>query len=75
MEGADMATVQNTLIVIGDNTISTSINPTLVLLLREVSKKTGKSLSSIMNRALNTWVDIEAPVYLAAAEKKRAQSV
>ena len=70
-----MASTQNTLIVIDDTTISTSIKPALVAELREVSKVTGKSLSWIMNRAIDLWLDAEGPVYLAHAEQKRGQKV
>lgn len=64
-----MATVQNTLIVIDDNTISTSIKPALVAELREVSKATGKSLSWCLNRAVDLWLEIEAPVVEQRTER------
>ena len=65
-----MASTQNTLIVIDDTTISTSIKPALLAELREVSKVTGKSLSWILNRAINSWLDVEGPVYVAHADEK-----
>ncbi len=68
-----MASTQNTLIVIDDTTISTSIKPALLAELREVSKVTGKSLSWILNRAINSWLDVEGPVYVAHADEKQAQ--
>lgn len=60
-----MATAQNTLIVIDDTTISANIKPALIAELREASKATGKSLSWILNRAANTWLNVEAPVYMS----------
>jgi hypothetical protein len=66
-----MATVQNTLIVIGDTTISTSINPSHVRKLQRLSKSTGISLSEALDRALNSWMFMEAPVYRAECRQTR----
>ena len=70
-----MAATQNTLIVIDDTTIATNIKPALLDELKELSQATGKSLSWMMNRSINMWLDMEGPVYAAHAEEKRVQKV
>lgn len=66
-----MAAFQNTLIIIDDTTIAANIKPTLVAELREVSKATGMSLGRLLNRAVDQWMDIEAPVYMSQARERR----
>jgi hypothetical protein len=70
-----MASTQNTLIVIDDTTISTNIKPALVDELREVSKVTGWSLSRLLNKAIDSFMEVEALVLMDDADEKRAQKV
>jgi hypothetical protein len=58
-----MATSQNTPVLIGGS-LSTSIKTANVNKLSQFSQKTGYSLSSILDRAAEQWLAIEAPVYL-----------
>ena len=67
-----MATTQNTLIVIGDTTTSTSIKPALLDELKEVSKVTGWSLSRLLNKAINSFMDMEALVLMDDADERQA---
>jgi hypothetical protein len=71
MEGADMATVQNTLIVIGDNTVSANIKPALVGKLQRFEKATGYSFSDVLDRSVELFMEIEAPVYRAECKGGR----
>jgi|HubBroStandDraft_5_1064220.scaffolds.fasta_scaffold420662_1 hypothetical protein len=63
-----MATAQNTPVVIGD-TLSTSIKSAHVRKLMRFSEVTGHSLSEVLNRAVDNFMIIEAPVYLAHAKQ------
>ena len=65
-----MAATQNTLIVINDTTISTSIKPALLHELSEVSKVTGRSLSRLLNRAIDSFMEVEALVLMDEADNK-----
>jgi hypothetical protein len=73
-KGDDMATSQNTPVVIG-GTLSASIKSTNVNKMKEVSKAAGLSLSGILDRAIEQWLEIEAPVYVAHAERNGDQQV
>lgn len=64
-----MAATQNTLIVIGDNTISTSISPAHVRKLQRFSKATGLSLDETLSRSVDLFMNIEAPVYRASCRQ------
>jgi hypothetical protein len=70
-----MAAIQNTRIVIANTEIATSINPAHVRKLMQFSKLTGHSLSETLDRAIDNFMSIEAPVYLAQAKRKRDQKV
>ena len=63
-----MATSQITPVLIG-GTLSTSINSAHVGKMTEFSKATGHSLSAILDRAVENWLEIEAPVYLDHAKR------
>jgi hypothetical protein len=64
-----MTADQNTLVVIGDSN-PTSINSAHVRELMRFSKATGLSLSETMDRAIDNFMNIEAPVYLAHAKQR-----
>lgn len=70
-----MASTQNTLIVIGDTTISTSIKPSFLDEMREVSKVTGWSLSRLLNRAIDNFMETEAPVLMGEAEARKGKQI
>jgi hypothetical protein len=72
-KGDDMAATQNTPVVIGD-TLSVSIKSAHVRKLMQTSQATGYSLSEILNRAVQNWLAIEAPVYLAHAKEAKAKA-
>lgn len=63
-----MAATQNTLIVINDTTISTSIKPAYIAELMQCSKVTGSSLSRLLNRAIDSFMETEAPVLMNSAD-------
>lgn len=65
-----MSAIQNTLIVLDDATIAANIKPALANDVREVSRVTGLPLSRILNRALDVWMDTEAPVHMNRADPK-----
>jgi hypothetical protein len=67
-----MATNQNTRIVTNE-TLAEVIKPAHVRKLMRFSRATGYSISPILNRAVENWLSIEAPVYLAHAKKVRGQ--
>ena len=67
-----MATTQNTPVVIGDK-LPTSIKTSHVRKLMKFSKATGHPLSEILNRAVDNFMAIEAPVYLAHAKQRQRQ--
>lgn len=66
-----MASTQNTLIVIGDTTISTNIAPARIAKLNKVAKATGLTMTDMLDRATKLWLVVEAPVYLAKARAER----
>jgi hypothetical protein len=68
-KGDDMATSQNIPVLIG-GTLSTSIKSANLSKMTEVSKAADLSLSGILNRAVENWLEIEAPVYLDHAKQK-----
>jgi hypothetical protein len=63
-----MASTQNTLTVIGDTTIATNIKPAYVAELMQCSRVTGKSLSQLLNEAINDFMETKAPVYMNIAD-------
>jgi hypothetical protein len=63
-----MASTQNTLTVIGDTTIATNIKPAYVAELMQCSRVTGKSLSQLLNEAINDFMETRAPVYMNIAD-------
>ncbi len=63
-----MASTQNTLTVIGDTTIATNIKPDYVAELMQCSRVTGKSLSRLLNEAINDFMETKAPVYMNTAD-------
>jgi hypothetical protein len=63
-----MATTQNTLIVIDDTTIAANIKPAYIAELMQCSKVTGKSLTRLLNEAVNDFMGTRAPVYMNAAD-------
>jgi hypothetical protein len=63
-----MASTQNTLIVIDDTTIATNIKPACLAELMQCSKVTGKSLSRLLNEAVDDFMKIKAPVYMNSAD-------
>jgi hypothetical protein len=65
-----MATSQSTLPVLIGGTLSTSIKSADVSKMTEVSKAADLSLSGILNRAVENWLAIEAPVYLERSKRK-----
>ena len=67
-----MATTQNTRIVTNE-TLAEVIKPAHVRKLMRFSRTTGYSVSPILNRALELWFDVEAPVYLAHAKEAQSQ--
>lgn len=69
-----MATAQNTPVVIGD-TLSTSIKSAHVRKLMQFSKVTGASLSEVLDRAVDLFLAVEAPAYLARAKQRHLQKV
>ncbi|HKO17520.1 MAG TPA: hypothetical protein VJU82_01405 [Acidobacteriaceae bacterium] len=66
-----MASTQNTLIVIGDNTISTSFKAAQVRWLQQFSRATGLSMDDVLERSVNLFRKIEAPVYRAECRQTR----
>ncbi|WP_433965993.1 hypothetical protein [Tunturiibacter gelidiferens] len=66
---------QNALVVIGDSISTSSLNSDHVRELMQFSRATGYSLSTILNRAAENWLAIEAPVYLAHAREAQSQRV
>jgi hypothetical protein len=64
-----MAASQNTPVLIG-GTLSTSIKSAHVNQMTEVSKAAGLPLSGMLNRAVEQWLEIEAPVHLEHAKRK-----
>jgi hypothetical protein len=62
---------QNTLVVIGDSN-PTSIESAHVRELMRFSMATGISLSGILNRAVDNFMNIEAPVYLTHVKSREA---
>ena len=65
-----MAASQNTLAVLIGGTLSTSIKPTNVSKMTEVSQVADLPLSGILNRAVENWLHDEAPVYMEHANRK-----
>jgi hypothetical protein len=71
-----MATAQNTLSMMpGDITKSLSIKPSLIEELAECARKTGRPISRILDRAINNFLEDEAPILMQSAEKCRRQRV
>jgi hypothetical protein len=68
-KGDDMATSQNTPVVIGGK-VSASIKTANIADLTQFSEAMGCPLSSVLNRAIEQWMKIEAPVYLERATRK-----
>jgi hypothetical protein len=64
-----MTTAQNTPVVIGGK-LSISIKSANLGKMTEVSKAADLSLSGILNRAVENWLETEAPVYLDHAKQK-----
>ncbi len=64
-----MAISQNTRVLIG-GTLSTSIKSSHVRKMTELSKTADLSVSGILNRAVENWLEIEAPAYLDRAKGK-----
>lgn len=69
LQGDDMTASQNAPAVIGD-TISVPLKSANILELERLSKVTGMSVSAIANYAVELWLTIEAPVYLAHAKEQ-----
>jgi hypothetical protein len=67
-----MADTQNTRT---NETLTEVIKPANIRKLARFSKATGYSLSPILNRAIEQWLEIEAPVYLAHAKRAQGQQV
>jgi hypothetical protein len=63
-----MAATQNTLIVIGDTTIATNIKPAYIAELMQCSTVTGRSLSRLLNEAVDDFMEMKAPVYMNTAD-------
>jgi hypothetical protein len=70
-----MATVQNTLTVIGDTTTAYNIKPTQFRKLQRLERSTGISITEAIDRAVALFTDIEVPIYLADAKQRRRQKV
>lgn len=68
-----MASTQNTLIVIGDNTISTSIKPAHVRKLQQFERATGISMEDALCRSVDLFMAQAAPVYRAECRGGRRQ--
>lgn len=69
-----MATSQNTPVLIG-GTLSTSLKSAHVKELIQFSDTMKCSLSSVLNRAVEQWLEIEAPVYLDRAKRAPDQQI
>jgi hypothetical protein len=67
-----MAATQNSHVVTGD-TLSISIKSAHVRKLTLFSRATGYPLSEVMDRAIDIFMNIEAPVYLEHAKQEQRQ--
>jgi hypothetical protein len=64
-----MNATQNAIVVIGDSISTSSLNSDHVRQLGEVSKATGFPVSGMLDRAIDTFLNVEAPVYLERATR------
>ena len=69
-----MATKKNTRNVTNE-TLAKMLKPAQMRKLMRFSEATGYSLPPILNRAVENWLAIEAPVYLAHAKEAQGQRV
>lgn len=69
-----MAATQNTRNVT-PATLAPILKPAQLRKLVRMSKQTGRSLSSIIDRATDVWLEVEAPVYLAHAKEIQNQRI
>jgi hypothetical protein len=63
-----MAATKNTLVVLDSTTIATNIKPAYIAELMQCSKVTGKSLSQLLDEAVNDFMNMKAPVYMNSAD-------
>ena len=63
-----MAATKNTLVVLDSTTIATNIKPAYIAELMQCSKVTGKSLSQLLDEAVNDFMNVKAPVYMNSAD-------
>lgn len=69
-----MAAAQNTLIMMPDSiTKSLSIKPSRIAKLEACSKATGWTLSAVLDRAIDNFIQDEVPVWIAAAKRRQHQ--
>ena len=69
-----MAAAQNTLIMMPDGvTKSISIKASRVAKLEACSKATGWTLSAVLDRAIDNFIQDEVPVWIDAAKQRRHQ--
>ncbi len=64
----------NTLIVIEDTTLATSIKPALVDELRVASKDLGIPVSRILNEAVDWYTEIQYPIYMQKKQNKNPKT-